>query len=121
MNENQVTIRQALYETRNGDPERALAMWREIIERDEHVGPAHHVSGLLCMKLELFPDAEFHFRRAVAAQPENWDYHKDLGMAVEGEQARYAEGEVVRDEGALQVFYFSRPFSVKFSLLHFVY
>ncbi|AQA19469.1 MFS transporter [Halioglobus japonicus] len=30
-----------------------------------------------------------------------------LGMAVEGEQARYVEGEVVRDEGALQVFYFS--------------
>ncbi|MEH6610067.1 MAG: peptide MFS transporter [Halioglobus sp.] len=30
-----------------------------------------------------------------------------LGMAVEGEQARSINGEVVRDEGALQVFYFS--------------
>ena len=30
-----------------------------------------------------------------------------LGMAVEGEQARALNGEVVRDEGALQVFYFS--------------
>jgi len=30
-----------------------------------------------------------------------------LGMAVEGEQARYVNGEVVRDDGALQVFYFS--------------
>ncbi|MAT92139.1 MAG: MFS transporter [Halioglobus sp.] len=30
-----------------------------------------------------------------------------LGMAVEGEQARSVNGEVVRDEGALQVFYFS--------------
>jgi proton-dependent oligopeptide transporter, POT family len=30
-----------------------------------------------------------------------------LGMAVEGEQARLVEGTVVRDERALQVFYFS--------------
>ncbi len=30
-----------------------------------------------------------------------------LGMAVEGEQARVEAGAVVRDEGALQVFYFS--------------
>jgi len=30
-----------------------------------------------------------------------------LGMAVEGEQARLVAGEVVRDGGALQVFYFS--------------
>jgi len=30
-----------------------------------------------------------------------------LGMAVEGEQARYVNGDVVRDDGALQVFYFS--------------
>nr|WP_255745742.1 peptide MFS transporter [Lysobacter sp. CFH 32150] len=30
-----------------------------------------------------------------------------LGMAVEGEQARVVDGVVVRDEGALQVFYFS--------------
>jgi POT family proton-dependent oligopeptide transporter len=30
-----------------------------------------------------------------------------LGMAFEGEQARSLNGEVVRDEGALQVFYFS--------------
>ena len=30
-----------------------------------------------------------------------------LGMAVEGEQARIVEGEVLRDDGALQVFYFS--------------
>ena len=30
-----------------------------------------------------------------------------LGMAVEGEQARYVEGGVVRDDGALQVFYLS--------------
>ena len=30
-----------------------------------------------------------------------------LGMAVEGEQARYAGGQIVRDDGALQVFYFS--------------
>ena len=30
-----------------------------------------------------------------------------LGMAVEGEQARYVSGEVVRDDDALQVFYFS--------------
>ena len=30
-----------------------------------------------------------------------------LGMAVEGEQARLVGGEVVRDDGALQVFYFS--------------
>lgn len=30
-----------------------------------------------------------------------------LGMAVEGEQARYVDGAVVRDDGALQVFYFS--------------
>jgi POT family proton-dependent oligopeptide transporter len=30
-----------------------------------------------------------------------------LGMAVEGEAARAVDGEVLRDEGALQVFYFS--------------
>lgn len=30
-----------------------------------------------------------------------------LGMALEGEQARIEGGEVLRDEGALQVFYFS--------------
>lgn len=30
-----------------------------------------------------------------------------LGMAVEGEQARVVEGTIERDEGALQVFYFS--------------
>ena len=30
-----------------------------------------------------------------------------LGMAMEGEQARVDDGEVVRDDGALQVFYFS--------------
>ena len=30
-----------------------------------------------------------------------------LGMAVEGEQARVVEGTIQRDEGALQVFYFS--------------
>ena len=30
-----------------------------------------------------------------------------LGMAVEGEQARYVGDRIVRDEGALQVFYFS--------------
>jgi POT family proton-dependent oligopeptide transporter len=30
-----------------------------------------------------------------------------MGMAVEGEQAHSVNGEVVRDEGALQVFYFS--------------
>jgi len=30
-----------------------------------------------------------------------------LGMAAEGEQARYENGAIVRDEGALQVFYFS--------------
>ena len=30
-----------------------------------------------------------------------------LGMAVEGEQARYVGSQVVRDDGALQVFYFS--------------
>ncbi len=30
-----------------------------------------------------------------------------LGMAVEGEQARQVGGEIVRDDGALQVFYFS--------------
>ena len=30
-----------------------------------------------------------------------------LGMAIEGEQAQTVNGEVVRDAGALQVFYFS--------------
>ncbi len=30
-----------------------------------------------------------------------------LGMAVEGEQARHVNGEIIRDDGALQVFYFS--------------
>jgi tetratricopeptide (TPR) repeat protein len=83
MTENHVTLRQALFETRQGTPEKALAMWREILQRDVHNGPAHHVSGLLCMKMEQFADAEYHFRRAVSAQPDNWDYHKDLGMAIE--------------------------------------
>jgi tetratricopeptide (TPR) repeat protein len=90
MNENKVTLRQALYETRNGDPKRALEMWREIIDRDEHLGPAHHVCGLLSMKLEAFADAEFHFRKAVSAHPDNWDYHKDLGMAVEARKGLQA-------------------------------
>ena len=54
MNENQVTLRQALYETRNGDPARALQMWQEILDRDEHNGPGHHICGLLSMKLEEF-------------------------------------------------------------------
>lgn len=83
MAENQVTLRQALFETRNGDPKRALTLWQAIIERDVHNGPARHISGLLCMKLEEFADAEKHFREAVRAQPENWEYHKDLGMAIE--------------------------------------
>ena len=30
-----------------------------------------------------------------------------LGMAIEGEQARNVSGQIVRDDGALQVFYFS--------------
>ncbi|HEX4871476.1 MAG TPA: oligopeptide:H+ symporter [Nevskiaceae bacterium] len=35
-----------------------------------------------------------------------------LGMAVEGEQARWVEGAVSRDEGALQVFYLSLAFII---------
>lgn len=83
MTENNVTLRQALFETRNGPPERALGFWETILERDEHNGPAHHIAGLLCMKLERFADAEHHFRRAVLSQSDNWEYQKDLGMAIE--------------------------------------
>ena len=83
MTENTVTLRQALFETRNGPPARALEFWEAILERDAHNGPAHHIAGLLCMKLERFADAEHHFRRAVLSQSDNWEYQKDLGMAIE--------------------------------------
>jgi tetratricopeptide (TPR) repeat protein len=83
MTQNQVTLRQAMFETRQGQPGRALQLWKALLERDVHNGPAHHICGLLNLKLKQFSDAEYHLRKAVESEPENWEYHKDLGAAIE--------------------------------------
>jgi len=88
----------------SGDLQTALAKLTSALQFDPNYAPAHTVIAVVYQRINQLPEAELHYRKAVALEPTKGDPNNNLGLFL-CSTGRYAEADVYFRKAVADPFY----------------
>ncbi len=88
----------------SGDLQSALAKLTTALQFDPNYAPAHTVIAVIYERINRLPDAEVHYRKAVALEPTKGDPNNNLGLFL-CSTGRYAEADGYFQKAVADPFY----------------
>ncbi|MBB6246607.1 type IV pilus biogenesis/stability protein PilW [Rhodanobacter sp. A1T4] len=88
----------------NGDVQTALAKLTTALQFDPNYAPAHTVIAVVYERINNLPEAEVHYRKAVALEPTKGDPNNNLGLFL-CSTGRYAEANGYFQKAVADPFY----------------